>query len=256
MAERTIIKVPGQGTAAQAGLAKDITTPVMPMSGYRLKPPGMEWIQPLSEKIKERKGLLEAELETKQKFEEEKPAEQSKTIQAVYNNLQGLKSKLNEIPYSGEWSEGVPDVMRIKGKAYGWAAENIPNFNPNLRTYQRVKEGFTGLMARTFGGEKGVMTDRDIARFVRFIPDYETTEEERKDQWGVVDMMYNNIADAMNIKAKNPDSDIKVEINDKGQVRTKLNDQTIKTAQAKNIINSTKTVKPVKTTAQKRKVDF
>jgi len=144
-------------------------------------------------------------------------------INTVYANLQDLRSRLDELPYTGELMPGIPDIGRFGGKLTGLAAEVAPGYKPKLMTYRKVKEGFSGLMARTFGGEKGVMTDRDIARFVKFLPDYEMTNDERNDLWSVSDNMYKNITNAMEIKSKNPDADVKANISPLGQTTIKVN---------------------------------
>ena len=47
--------------------------------------------------------------------------------------------------------------------------------NPQARVYNDAKQAFLGILSRTMGGERGVLTDRDIARIDRMLPGFGDT---------------------------------------------------------------------------------
>jgi hypothetical protein len=97
---------------------------------------------------------------------------------------QGLNRQVQTIIALGK---SVPAAGRVGGAIK--AGKALVGFEPEVRTYNEFLSAFTGNLAKQFGGEKGRLTDQDIARAKKMALKVTDTPAERKikeDVWKVL----------------------------------------------------------------------
>jgi hypothetical protein len=97
---------------------------------------------------------------------------------------QGLNRQVQTIIALGK---SVPAAGRVGGIIK--AGKAVVGFEPEVRTYNEFLSAFTGNLAKQFGGEKGRLTDQDIARAKKMALKVTDTPAERKikeDVWKVL----------------------------------------------------------------------
>lgn len=99
---------------------------------------------------------------------EAKNAEKAKGMQAIEGDLNSVLKLYNEIP------GGLKGP--IEGRTLGTLAK-LTGFNASLNTYEDARGLVLANISREFGGEKGVLTDRDIKRIEDAFPKREDTNE-------------------------------------------------------------------------------
>jgi hypothetical protein len=68
--------------------------------------------------------------------------------------------------------------------------------NPIAATYNDKRAAFTGVLSRSIGGEKGVLTDRDISRVVRSLPKFNDTKQIRDFKMATLKNLVSTAVDA------------------------------------------------------------
>lgn len=130
------------------------------------------------------KKKAQKEVETKSDL-----ATSMRQAELVKRNIDNLFVEFDNVP---AYDEG------LVARTFGGKAEEMKQawgHNPHLQTYKNGLDGVVGIMARAFGGEKGTMTDRDIARFTKMFPNEYATTEERQLAKTFIYKMYQNIID-------------------------------------------------------------
>ncbi len=88
--------------------------------------------------------------------------------QAIVDELKGLSDKLIT-------ANDAPSALSQSVKLTGQAFARTKGTGELAAAYQDKKQAFTGILSRTLGGEKGVLTDRDITRIVTALPGFRDT---------------------------------------------------------------------------------
>lgn len=146
--------------------------------------PMTQWLK--KEQIKE-----DMAIEKQRKLEEQKLA-------PLKRNVEALNKLADRVPASGRFGGLVENVKKIAGK------------EPIVKTYDDLFNATKGAIARNFGGEKGALSDQDIARIDGYkFSVYDTPEERdlKKSFWNV---MTTSISDPSNILQALNDFDQKI----------------------------------------------
>ena len=71
-----------------------------------------------------------------------------------------------------------------------WAASKTGVGIPEAKLHADTKRAFTGVISRTMGGERGVLTDRDIERITNALPSFNDTKEIKDAKWAIFGRLY------------------------------------------------------------------
>lgn len=88
------------------------------------------------------------------------------STQTLVDELKGLADRVITAQSAGE--------AALQGAVKG--VGGITRLSPTASAYQDKKASFTGVISRNLGGEKGVLTDRDVDRVVRALPSLRDTK--------------------------------------------------------------------------------
>lgn len=108
------------------------------------------------------------EAEKKRLARKEKESEFTKNVKTISGDISDLFSTFTEIP------------LNVRGPLAGRTLgqlERITQDVPQVADYLDSREFFMSNIARSLGGERGVLTDRDIRRVQQFFPQIHDTEE-------------------------------------------------------------------------------
>jgi hypothetical protein len=95
---------------------------------------------------------------------------------AIMDTLSGLADRLIT-------AKSAPEALIQGGKLYAGA---IAKSNPMAASYRDTQQMFLGVLSRTLGGERGVLTDRDIDRVSRGLPQFRDTETIKNFKLGAI----------------------------------------------------------------------
>ena len=102
-----------------------------------------------------------------------------KSTRVLVDSLSGMARK---IITAKDWTGVIP--QKVKLSVGRWTKANTI-----AAAYSDMKNMFTGVVARTLGGERGVLTDRDIARVVKGMPAEGDTKEIMEFKLGLIDLI-------------------------------------------------------------------
>jgi len=117
-----------------------------------------------------------------------------------------LKSKFGEIQQQGLTATGPG--LGILGGVKGSVASLLQN-SPQARAYEDAKSAFMSKISRA-AGEKGVLTDQDIARIEKAIPNFYDTPETASEKWQLIESIMNS---AIKAKSGSKTSTSNIDIN-------------------------------------------
>lgn len=113
-------------------------------------------------------------------------------LEPILNIVESVKSFANQIITAKTGPEAIAQGARLH-------AGVISRTNAPAAAYQEGRQAFLGVLARALGGERGVLTDRDIKRVDGILPGFFDTEEIKRIKLGLLD---NAVETAMNAKRK------------------------------------------------------
>lgn len=87
-------------------------------------------------------------------------------------------------------------AIAAAGQRVALTAGATAKTNEVAATYADQREQFTGVLSRSLGGEKGVLTDRDIARITKGLPQFGDTKRIRDFKMGTIRLLIDTAREA------------------------------------------------------------
>lgn len=124
---------------------------------------------------------------------------------AALDNTNLIVDTLDKLSGSIITAKGAGEAIKQR---VSLSAGALAKTNETASTYKDQREQFTGVLSRSLGGEKGVLTDRDIARITKGLPQFGDTKKIRDFKMGVIKLLIDTAIESkkrlLNNQPQNP----------------------------------------------------
>jgi hypothetical protein len=124
-----------------------------------------------------------------------KPQTKTKEELAGLQQTEAIFDSVRQMSESLITAKTAPEALLQGVKLSAGAAVKS---NTLAAAYQDSKQAFLGVLSRTLGGERGVLTDRDIARIDKMLPGFADTKAVRDLKIGLIDNLLKTSIEAKN----------------------------------------------------------
>ena len=124
-----------------------------------------------------------------------KPQVKTKEALADLQQTEAIFDSIRQMSGALMIAKSAPEALLQSAKLYGGATLKT---NTLAAAYEDSKQAFLGVLSRSLGGERGVLTDRDIARIDKMLPGFGDTKAVRDLKIGLIDNLLKTSMEAKN----------------------------------------------------------